>query len=132
MDVAVVADGLEKSIIANKYPLCMGKHRGYKDYYWDCISYSQFSWKEFRYIYHLHQTTHGFLQTRGAFPKNSRLGKLCWREYNLSLIHTDAADDLLCVDLGGRRIIKKKKKKKKKKKNKKKKKKNNDYEDIYK
>mgnify|MGYP000120307341 CR=1 FL=1 len=29
----------------------------------------------------------------------------------LSLIHTDAADDLLCVDLGGRRIIKKKKKK---------------------
>ncbi len=29
-----------------------------------------------------------------------------------SLIHTDAADDLLCVDLGGRRIIKKKKKKK--------------------
>ena len=27
----------------------------------------------------------------------------------LSLIHTDAADDLLCVDLGGRRIIKKKK-----------------------
>src|SRR5450756_998932 len=25
----------------------------------------------------------------------------------LSLIHTDAADDLLCVDLGGRRIIKK-------------------------
>ena len=26
----------------------------------------------------------------------------------LSLIHTDAADDLLCVDLGGRRIIKKK------------------------
>ena len=24
----------------------------------------------------------------------------------LSLIHTDAADDLLCVDLGGRRIIK--------------------------
>ena len=43
MDVAVVADGLEKSIIANKNPLCMGKHRGYKDYYWDCISYSQFS-----------------------------------------------------------------------------------------
>ncbi len=27
----------------------------------------------------------------------------------LSLIHSDAADDLLCVDLGGRRIIKKKK-----------------------
>ena len=30
-------------------------------------------------------------------------------EQGLSLIHTDAADDLLCVDLGGRRIIKKKK-----------------------
>ena len=29
----------------------------------------------------------------------------------LSLIQSDAADDLLCVDLGGRRIIKKKKKK---------------------
>ena len=29
--------------------------------------------------------------------------------FDLSLIHTDAADDLLCVDLGGRRIIKKKK-----------------------
>src|SRR5450756_3017622 len=32
------------------------------------------------------------------------------------LYTSDAADDLLCVDLGGRRIIKKKKKKKKKKK----------------
>ena len=39
------------------------------------------------------------------------------------LYTSDAADDLLCVDLGGRRIIKKKKKKKKK--HKKKKKKNN-------
>ena len=42
---------------------------------------------------------------------------------SLSLIHTDAADDLLCVDLGGRRIIKKKKKKKTQKKQKKNKKK---------
>src|SRR5659263_160480 len=34
--------------------------------------------------------------------------------YNICLLYTsDAADDLLCVDLGGRRIIKKKKKKKK-------------------
>ena len=39
----------------------------------------------------------------------------------LSLIQSDAADDLLCVDLGGRRIIKKKKKKTKKTKKKKKK-----------
>src|SRR5680860_1753016 len=32
--------------------------------------------------------------------------------YSLCLLYTsDAADDLLCVDLGGRRIIKKKKKK---------------------
>ena len=38
------------------------------------------------------------------------------KSQHLSLIHIDAADDLLCVDLGGRRIIKKKKKKKKNKK----------------
>ena len=32
-----------------------------------------------------------------------------WREYITCLLYTsDAADDLLCVDLGGRRIIKKK------------------------
>src|SRR5680860_1919948 len=36
-----------------------------------------------------------------------------WRRPCL-LYTSDAADDLLCVDLGGRRIIKKKKKKKKK------------------
>ncbi len=36
----------------------------------------------------------------------------------VSYTHSDAADDLLCVDLGGRRIIKKKKKKKKEKKKK--------------
>ena len=33
--------------------------------------------------------------------------------YTVCLLYTsDAADDLLCVDLGGRRIIKKKKQKK--------------------
>src|SRR5450756_73754 len=37
-------------------------------------------------------------------------GALC---YGCLLYTSDAADDLLCVDLGGRRIIKKKKKKKK-------------------
>src|SRR5680860_1893383 len=38
------------------------------------------------------------------------------QRYCPCLLYTsDAADDLLCVDLGGRRIIKKKKKKKKKK-----------------
>ena len=32
-----------------------------------------------------------------------------WTNYNTCLLYTsDAADDLLCVDLGGRRIIKKK------------------------
>ena len=36
-------------------------------------------------------------------------------EIQACLLYTsDAADDLLCVDLGGRRIIKKKKKKKNK------------------
>src|SRR5680860_1544655 len=34
------------------------------------------------------------------------------RDKNCLLYTSDAADDLLCVDLGGRRIIKKKKKKK--------------------
>ena len=38
-------------------------------------------------------------------------------QVRICLLYTsDAADDLLCVDLGGRRIIKKKRKKKKKKK----------------
>src|SRR5450756_1788355 len=34
----------------------------------------------------------------------------CWEEpdFNCLLYTSDAADDLLCVDLGGRRIIKKK------------------------
>src|SRR5450756_3167187 len=41
--------------------------------------------------------------------------KKFWRCVESCLLYTsDAADDLLCVDLGGRRIIKKKKKKKKK------------------
>ena len=38
------------------------------------------------------------------------------RSKSCLLYTSDAADDLLCVDLGGRRIIKKKKNKKKKKK----------------
>src|SRR5659263_712186 len=41
-------------------------------------------------------------------PKNSLTSIY---RYNTCLLYTsDAADDLLCVDLGGRRIIKKKKK----------------------
>src|SRR5665213_1437898 len=41
--------------------------------------------------------------------RNSEIGKASHR--NSCLLYTsDAADDLLCVDLGGRRIIKKKKK----------------------
>ena len=34
---------------------------------------------------------------------------VCTRVYTCLLYTSDAADDLLCVDLGGRRIIKKKK-----------------------
>src|SRR5450756_2739582 len=41
---------------------------------------------------------------------NSRAGG---RNWTCLLYTSDAADDLLCVDLGGRRIIKKKKKKEK-------------------
>ena len=38
--------------------------------------------------------------------------QLDWTQGNVCLLYTsDAADDLLCVDLGGRRIIKKTKKK---------------------
>ena len=37
------------------------------------------------------------------------------KDYTCLLYTSDAADDLLCVDLGGRRIIKKKKKYKNKK-----------------
>ena len=40
------------------------------------------------------------------------------QDTNCLLYTSDAADDLLCVDLGGRRIIKKKNTKKKKKKEK--------------
>ena len=37
----------------------------------------------------------------------------CLNGYEICLLYTsDAADDLLCVDLGGRRIIKKKKEEK--------------------
>ena len=37
------------------------------------------------------------------------LGASCGTDPHLCLLYTsDAADDLLCVDLGGRRIIKKK------------------------
>ncbi len=38
------------------------------------------------------------------------LGKITAASRRLSLIHSDAADDLIGVDLGGRRISKKKKK----------------------
>ena len=37
-------------------------------------------------------------------------GKIMAKPYNCLLYTSDAADDLLCVDLGGRRIIKKKNK----------------------
>ena len=43
-----------------------------------------------------------------ACLNNGKQMMLAWRLYCL-LYTSDAADDLLCVDLGGRRIIKKKK-----------------------
>src|SRR5450756_2892229 len=47
---------------------------------------------------------------QGLFRSTDRGGT--WEQYGTCLLYTsDAADDLLCVDLGGRRIIKKKKKK---------------------
>ena len=53
----------------------------------------------------------------------SQIEKRLHKVVPVSYTTSDAADDLLCVDLGGRRIIKKKKKKKKHKTKKKKKKK---------
>src|SRR5450756_2913799 len=52
-----------------------------------------------------------------TWSRRSRMPTATMRiSVNTCLLYTsDAADDLLCVDLGGRRIIKKKKKKKKKK-----------------
>ena len=46
------------------------------------------------------------------FEKNVQIHHLYIKSFNICLLYTsDAADDLLCVDLGGRRIIKKKLKK---------------------
>src|SRR5450756_3228480 len=51
---------------------------------------------------------HSIVMIRGG-----RVKDLPGVRYHICLLYTsDAADDLLCVDLGGRRIIKKKKKKK--------------------
>ena len=62
----------------------------------------------------------------GRCTRSDRLGPARARDrqpivrqlLNCLLYTSDAADDLLCVDLGGRRILKKKNKKKKKKKKK--------------
>ena len=43
-------------------------------------------------------------------PRSCRSGPMPARSCSCLLYTSDAADDLLCVDLGGRRIIKKKKK----------------------
>ena len=48
--------------------------------------------------------------TMGSVPNVGLMAQKA-EEYGSCLLYTsDAADDLLCVDLGGRRIIKKKKK----------------------
>ena len=50
-------------------------------------------------------------QATDELPQDKRVVKKPYGLWNVCLLHTsDAADDLLCVDLGGRRIIKKKKK----------------------
>ena len=42
-------------------------------------------------------------------PEKGPKDRVTFGEYDCLLYTSDAADDLLCVDLGGRRIIKKKK-----------------------
>src|SRR5450756_3109760 len=55
------------------------------------------------------QTSHPFIETCGRIcPEEAFCQSVCCLLYT-----SDAADDLLCVDLGGRRIIKKKTKNKK-------------------
>ena len=52
------------------------------------------------------------LNTHALYPRCKHRGIIIKinRSFNCCLLYTsDAADDLLCVDLGGRRIIKKKK-----------------------
>ena len=50
-----------------------------------------------------------------SFVLDTLINFLVFLIYYCLLYTSDAADDLLCVDLGGRRILKKKKTKKKKK-----------------
>src|SRR5680860_1816434 len=54
---------------------------------------------------------HSYLSTSNVLAAAKITG--CQAVHPCLLYTSDAADDLLCVDLGGRRIIKKKKKKKK-------------------
>ena len=55
---------------------------------------------------------HGIVHNRIPFFRILFFGFLVGDNLNTCLLYTsDAADDLLCVDLGGRRIIKKKKNK---------------------
>ena len=71
---------------------------------------------------------HGTKMTANILMNNYLTIETTTLRYDTCLLYTsDAADDLLCVDLGGRRIIKKKKKKQQKKTQKKKKTKHNNY-----
>ena len=59
------------------------------------------------YMY-LSRDTYTAIKLSELKPHATALGQL-FEEYKACLLYTsDAADDLLCVDLGGRRIIKKK------------------------
>ena len=54
--------------------------------------------------------THVFAVKHVQIPVDDQVNALRQGENPVCLLYTsDAADDLLCVDLGGRRIIKKKK-----------------------
>src|SRR5450756_1110356 len=61
------------------------------------------------------------MRRKSGLPQSTSPRNCSMARPSICLLYTsDAADDLLCVDLGGRRIIKKKKKKKQKKKKRKK------------
>ena len=74
------------------------------------ITYADSSWKQVK------RSRNGSFHTGSLKnPSFQLIGNIKWLKgylarYNICLLYTsDAADDLLCVDLGGRRILKKKK-----------------------
>src|SRR5680860_1795290 len=78
--------------------------------------FSKRSWEKPGSRFWLWTETHLRSRQKRAATAAPSSWRSSWRcsERTCLLYTSDAADDLLCVDLGGRRIIKKKKKKKKK------------------